>query len=474
MYHLRSQVVINQHDGSTHSQASSQGTSHGHGSAGIVPSSISTNIANSKSSTSSSASIINPVPIRLNRRVWSANNTRYWDGKIVRSEGEPKTADVVANECYDGFGDTFTFFLDVFGRNSIDGYGETLVGSVHYDQNWGNAIWDGARVLFGDGQIFRFNRLTIALDVIGHELTHAVTQHTSKLVYESLSGALNESMSDVFGIMVKQYRLKETAKDSNWLIGEGLLAKEVKGTALRSMKEPGTAYDDPIWKKDPQVSHYSQVVKSPPPYTKDNDFGGVHIYSGVPNRAFYLVAINLGGNSWDRAGRIWWAVLSGDQLQPTANFHDFAKLTCSQAERIYGTAVKTVVEHAWTVVGIDVGTKPRPKRSTVTGVWKGTRSGAPCECTFTVSGTTLSGRGTTTVNNSISSFTVTNGRILANGSISFTANYPEHSNEEFRGNVSKSGDSITGNWENSDRQEYLKAGWTDSHILYGTFHLRRQ
>ncbi|KAH8103046.1 zinc metalloprotease [Cristinia sonorae] len=320
---------------------------------GFVSGIILNNITSSAGTQSKSAG-----PKRLNRVVYTANNTEILDYTLLRSEGGAATNDAAADECYDGFGSTFNFYSDVFDRNSINDAGMTLIGTVHYEQASNDAKWDGAQMIFGDGDGVYFNRFTSSLDVIGHELTHGVTQYTANLVYQGQSGALNESMSDVFGIMVKQYKQNQSSAQSDWLIGAGLFTWQVKGVALRSMKNPGTAYDDPVIGRDLQVSTYAEVLSTSYPDTFDN--GGVHIYSGVPNRAFYLVATNLGGNAWDRAGRIWWSVLSGGNLKPTANFHDFAKLTCAQAESLYGQFVKAVVVQAWKDVGIETEPKPQP------------------------------------------------------------------------------------------------------------------
>lgn len=215
------------------------------------------------------------------RTIYDAGHGTDLPGREVRAEGAPAGADVAVNEAYDGLGATFAFYRDVFGRNSIDGNGLPLLGSVHYDQDYDNAFWDGERMIFGDGDGQYFNRFTIAVDVIGHELTHGVTGAERNLDYEGQSGALNESLSDVFGSLVKQYLAQETAEAADWLIGEGLFTSRVHGVALRSMKAPGTAYDDPVIGKDPQPASMADYVET------DDDNGGVHINSGIPNRAFH-------------------------------------------------------------------------------------------------------------------------------------------------------------------------------------------
>ncbi|MGN6445459.1 M4 family metallopeptidase [Amnibacterium sp.] len=288
-----------------------------------------------------------PVTARLHRLIHDAHGQEDLPGELVRSEGDPASTDVAVNEAYDGLGDTWKLYEDVYQRNSIDDAGMDLSGTVHFSQQYDNAYWDGQQMVFGDGDGVLFNRFTISVDVIGHELTHGVTGATADLAYQGQSGALNESISDVFGSLVKQYSLGQSAQEADWLIGQGLLAADVHGVALRSMKAPGTAYDDPrLAGKDPQPAHMRDYVRT----TSDN--GGVHTNSGIPNHAFYLAAVGLGGNAWEQAGHIWYAALTGGQLQSTATFAQFALLTIATAERLFGAAAKQAVSEAWSGVGI--------------------------------------------------------------------------------------------------------------------------
>lgn len=230
------------------------------------------------------------------RTIFDTHNTQILPGDPVRVEGAPATGNSAVDEAYDGLGATYDFFWDIYERNSIDDEGLSLNATVHFGQEYNNAFWDGQQMVFGDGDGDLFNRFTISLDVIGHELAHGVTEDEAGLVYFFQAGALNESMSDVFGSLVKQYLKKQTAGQADWLIGEGLFTANVNGVALRSMKAPGTAYDDPVIGKDPQPAHMRDFV-----YTYE-DNGGVHINSGIPNHAFYLTALSLGGNAWEKAG----------------------------------------------------------------------------------------------------------------------------------------------------------------------------
>ena len=195
-----------------------------------------------------------------------------------------------------------------------------LDSTVHYGEDYNNAFWNGTQMVYGDGDGEIFQRFTKSIDVIGHELTHGVTQYEAALEYEGQAGALNESFSDVFGSLVKQYSLKQKADKADWLIGNGLFTRKVKGIALRSMKEPGTAYNDPTIGKDPQPGHMKDYVKT----TSDN--GGVHINSGIPNRAFYLTAMELGGYAWEKAGKIWYIALT-ERLRERSNFQSLATIT---------------------------------------------------------------------------------------------------------------------------------------------------
>jgi Zn-dependent metalloprotease len=270
-------------------------------------------------------------------------------GKLVRSEGDPPSDDVAVNEAYDGAGATFEFYRDVYERNSIDGRGLDLISSVHYGNRYDNAFWDGAQMVYGDGggQLFNEGAFTRALDVIAHELTHGVTQYTAGLEYSKQSGALNESFSDVFGVLVKQYAAKQTADEDEekWLIGAGSLVSKW-GRALRSMKAPGTA-----WQGDQQPSTMDDYVDLPDDNDPSNDNGGVHINSGIPNHAFYLAATALGGHAWEKAGRVWYVALT-DKLEPTSQFEDAATATVEVARELFGEEVERAVTAAWTGVKV--------------------------------------------------------------------------------------------------------------------------
>ena len=153
-------------------------------------------------------------------------------------------------------------------------------------------------------------------------------------------------MSDVFGSLVKQYHLKQSAAKADWLIGAGTLVPAL-GKALRSMAKPGTAYDG-----DNQPAHMDNYVDLPDDGDPRNDSGGVHINSGIPNHAFYLAATKLGGNAWEKAGPIWYGALT-QHLQPDSQFADAAAATVEAAGKLFGSAEVTIVRDAWKAVGLD-------------------------------------------------------------------------------------------------------------------------
>jgi Zn-dependent metalloprotease len=291
--------------------------------------------------------VLGLIPV-VQRTIFTADNQETLPGRVIRSEGAGPTNDPAVDEAYDGLGHTFDLFQKVFGRNSIDDEGLPLSATVHYGQEYNNAFWNGERMVFGDGDGELFNRFTTALDVIGHELAHGVTEDESGLVYMFEPGALNEHLSDVFGSLVKQKVLDQTAEQADWLIGAGLLGPNVNGQGLRSMKEPGTAYDDEVLGKDPQPGHMKDFVQT----WQDN--GGVHINSGIPNKAFYLAATSIGGKAWEKAGRIWYETLRDSRLTAETRFVQFANLTTTVAGQLYGkgSTEQNAVTEAWGQVGV--------------------------------------------------------------------------------------------------------------------------
>lgn len=270
-------------------------------------------------------------------------------GRLVRSEGERAVKDPAVNEAYAGTGHTYDFFRRVFGRNSLDGRGMSLISSVHVGRNYNNAFWNGKQMAFGDGDGRIFRRFTRSLDVVGHELSHGLITHTANLAYQGQSGALNEHFADVFGILVSQWRRNETAGRTAWTVGAEIMGPAVKARGLRTFKARKAFQDDPLLGTDPQPKHMEGF------YRGDKDRGGVHINSGIPNHAFYRTAREIGGRAWERAGQIWYRALL--RLGPEADFEAAASMTHQVAKELFPRSRKTpeAVAAGWRSVGIEAG-----------------------------------------------------------------------------------------------------------------------
>jgi len=285
------------------------------------------------------------TPGALTRTVYNANSQQNLPGTLARSEGQAATGDTATDQAYDGAGATWDLYRTVFGRDSIDNAGMPIESSTHYGTGYDNAFWNGSQMVYGDGDGTVFHNFTGAVDVIGHELTHGVTQSASGLVYHGESGALNEHLSDVFGSLVKQYTNHQSAASADWLIGQGVLISP-NARALRDMRNPGTAYRNvPGIGDDPQPDNYANL------YTGTFDNGGVHINSGIPNKVFASYAVACGGNAWDTAGKVWYRVATGGSLPATATFSQFKQLTVQGATAIAPGSVAALTA-AWNAVGV--------------------------------------------------------------------------------------------------------------------------
>ena len=235
-----------------------------------------------------------------------------------------------------------TFYKQVFKRNSVDNAGMTLMSSVHYGKNYNNAMWNGSQMVYGDGDGQLFVDFTNGNDVIGHELTHGVTQHTLQLGYTDDAGGLNESVSDCFGSMFRQWQAKQTAATADWLIGKDIMGPTAKTrgyTCLRNMANPA---DKAALAAQPTL--YSQVHKGMDP----------HYSSGPPNLAFATACKTIGGNSWDTIGQVWYGVMTNSGAVPNMTMPAFAAKTRQVAGQLFGAGSKVVaaVNAGWKQVGL--------------------------------------------------------------------------------------------------------------------------
>lgn len=236
---------------------------------------------------------------------------------------------------------TYDFYKNTYGRNSYDNAGARLNSTVHYSTNYNNAFWDGTKMVYGDGDGTTFVALSGALDVVAHELTHAVTEYTAGLVYQNESGAINEAVSDIMGT-VAEYTV---GSNFDWLVGEDIYTPGVSGDALRSMSNPA-AYGDP--------DHYSKR------YTGTQDNGGVHINSGIINKAAYLLGnggtfynVSVTGIGVPKLGAIYYRALNV-YLTPNSNFSSLRAAVVQSAKDLYGStsAEATAAAKSFDAVGV--------------------------------------------------------------------------------------------------------------------------
>ncbi len=293
-------------------------------------------------------------------RVFDCKNTTSLSYTNLVRDGDFQVSDVAVNEAYDGSVATYNFYKKIFNINSIDDKHFPLNSFVHYSRNYNNAFWDGQRMVYGDGDGYIFNRFTIAMDIAAHEQSHGLTQERAGtaygsaqgIAYENEAGGVNESYSDIIGIMVKQRALKQIAADSNWLIGEGLI-KGARG--LRDMKNPGTAFiNHKALGSDTQVASYPEYLQR----LNEDGIVGPHDSSGVVNKAFTTMALEFatlspqsGKNSYDMSGPLFFKVLP--KVKYNVTFKELAQLTIDFAKlRGEGSAQYTSVMKGWRAVQV--------------------------------------------------------------------------------------------------------------------------
>ncbi|MBX3655082.1 MAG: M4 family metallopeptidase [Ramlibacter sp.] len=287
----------------------------------------------------------------LHRQVFDAEGQTFLPGKLLRDEDDPPTSDKIADQAYENIGIALQFFSEVFGRDSVDGKGLRIDASVHYGYSFANAMWTGEQMIVGDGDGQHIKNLAGSLGIVAHEFSHGVSQHLvpgglgvvqlpgQPPTLKGEAGALNESFSDVCASMVKQWHAGEAVDAADWLLGEDILAPHA-GKAVRSLKDPGNK--KLTWIGDDQISDYKRFRAT----------DEAHKASGIANRAFYLAAMALGGNSWETLGKVW---LGGfDKLRARSTFLDAAHATVDVATALCGKGSETrnAVKSAWKRVNV--------------------------------------------------------------------------------------------------------------------------
>jgi Zn-dependent metalloprotease len=274
--------------------------------------------------------------------VYDAKTTTRLPGTKARFEGDPAVKDNVLNSIYDYSLAVRKFHKEVLKINSPDNKGADYVNTGHYGLKYNNAFFNNVQMVFGDGDGTIF--VTFVLnDIIGHEVGHWITAMTCALEYFGQSGALNEHLSDVDGVVFRQFLNKLTVDKDSWLIGPGIFAAGISGRALRDMLNPGTAYDDGRLGKDPQPAHMSNYLDT------QQDNGGVHINSGIPNKAFALFANAVGGNAWENSYQVWWQLRK--EISAECDFQTFADKSVEICKRMRPDDTQKLID-AWQAVGI--------------------------------------------------------------------------------------------------------------------------
>lgn len=272
--------------------------------------------------------------------VYNSKNTQNLPGSLVT---KPKTSkDNTAKRCFTETTSVAKFYKSVFGRNSIDNAGMTLLSSIHYGSRYNNAMWNGSQMIYGDGDGQLFTDFTGGNDVIGHELTHGVTQHTLQLAYSGDAGGLNESMSDCFGSMFRQWEAGQDVTKADWLIGANIIGPAAAARGYKCLRNMANPADKSALAAQPVL--YSQITPGMDP----------HYSSGPPNLAFATACLTLGGKSWERVGQIWYGALTTSGVNPNMTIPQFAARTRQIAAQMYAkqAEVGAAVDAGWKKIGL--------------------------------------------------------------------------------------------------------------------------
>ncbi len=245
------------------------------------------------------------------------------------------------------------FYKKLFNRNSLDNKGMAIESITHLGSNYNNAFWAEDMMFYGDGDGEEFTYLSGDLDIVGHEMTHGLVEYTAGLVYEYQSGALDESMADVFGVLISSYNKYNVANGgswkfdpADWVVGDDVYTPDIQGDALRSLADP-TLYGQPA-----HMDNYWDL-----PNTEEGDNGGVHDNSGIPNKAAYNIASNIG---MDKTARIYYRALT-QYMHPDTNFQQAAYCLVQAAADLYGKGSNeiTAIKNSFASTGVAYeGQKP--------------------------------------------------------------------------------------------------------------------
>ena len=336
---------------------------------------------------------------------YTANNKETEPGTLITNTTNTFNTETlkagVSAHYYAGV--VYDFYKNLFGRTSIDNNGMNLVSTVHYDSNYNNAFWDGSQMVYGDGDGTTFTYLSGDLDVVGHEMTHGVTERTANLNYRNQSGALNESMSDVFGVLIQtydKYGVKNggnwTFNAADWVVGDEIYTPNTPGDALRSLANP-TLYDQPD-----NMSDY---------YNTSSDNGGVHTNSGIPNKAAYLIAKSIGNAE---TAKIYYRALT-QYMTSTTDFSGAKNALVQAATDLYGASSSEVnaIYTSFAAVGIGSATTVKVTGVSLDNTSASLNIGNSKTLTATVSPSNATNKAVTWSSSNSSVATVSNGVVTA-------------------------------------------------------------
>ncbi|MDD3246412.1 MAG: M4 family metallopeptidase [Methanosarcina sp.] len=290
----------------------------------------------------------------LFRKTYTAKNESSLPGELLL-ENDQTVADEVARAAHENMGIVYDYYKNNFGRDSYDNKGSTLVSTVHFQRNYNNSFWSDyhKQLVFGDGDGFRWRPMAFALDIVAHELTHAVTAQTAKFVYCEEAGAIDESFADVFAVFISNEE-----KITNWEIGEGVYTPFHEGDALRDLSDPPR-----FWQPD-HIDNYMQLAPGEVPDLHRNQAGYIHLNSGILNKAAYLTieggthyGIKVKGIPREKAEKIYYLALTAYLCSATLSrwtFREARYALLNACRQLYGEngSEYAAIKNAWAAVGL--------------------------------------------------------------------------------------------------------------------------
>ena len=290
----------------------------------------------------------------LSRKTYSAKTETSLPGELVIENGQV-TTDEVAKAAHENMEIVYNYYKNNFGRDSYDNRGSPLVSTVHFQERYNNAFWSDyhKQLVFGDGDGFRWKPMAFALDIVAHELTHAIAAHTARFVYSEQAGALDESFADVFAILISNGK-----GITNWEIAEGVYTPHHEGDALRDLSDP------PRFGQPDHVDNCMRLASGEIPDLEKNQSGYIHQNSGIPNKVAYLImeggphyGIKVKGVSKKKAEKIYYLALTAYLHSATLSrwtFREARYALLNACRQLYGEKGPeyAAIMNAWAAVGV--------------------------------------------------------------------------------------------------------------------------